>query len=405
MPTLEEQQRSGSDQSQVANGFIAPPAGFAQLSLAVLQGKRTVVGFMTGFLCIGIALCIILPREYTATATIFPRPSGQGGVSSMLAQLSPLVSADIGRGMSSDLFVAMLHSQTICKGLNDKFNLQALYHKQTLEKTCKKLESQVQIVNSRKDNVIVISVDDRDANRAAAIANGYIEQLQALNERISFSEADVRAAFYENRLGQAKDDLTEAEIALKASETKTGVIQLDSQARAVVESLARVQATIAEREVALKAMQTYAAADNSELILLETQLDALRAEERKLESSQPTGSSLRSANQLPEVSLEYIRAYREVKYRESLFEALLKQYESARIDEGKSPAVFEVIDRASVPEVAHKPKRAIILTSSVVLGFIFGLCWVAGTYAWRQFLSIPRNRETWMEVRQELKRI
>jgi uncharacterized protein involved in exopolysaccharide biosynthesis len=63
---------------------------------------------------------------------------------------------------------------------------------------------------------------------------------------------------------------------------------------------------------------------------------------------------------VPAAGLEYVRALREVKYHDSLFEALSKQYEAARIDEAREAPVIQVVDYAITPERKSGPRRTLI---------------------------------------------
>src|SRR5258708_9236001 len=65
--------------------------------------------------------------------------------------------------------------------------------------------------------------------------------------------------------------------------------------------------------------------------------------------------------------LEYIRRLREVKYRETLFELLAKQYEAARIDEAKDTAIIQSLDVAVPPEKKSWPKRGLIVLAVTLL--------------------------------------
>jgi uncharacterized protein involved in exopolysaccharide biosynthesis len=106
--------------------------------------------------------------------------------------------------------------------------------------------------------MIHISVEDHDPKRAADLANAYVDQFRLLSEHLAITEASQRRLFFERELEQAKNNLANAEEALKVTEQTTGVIQLDSQARALIESGASLKAQIAEREVEIQGMQTYA---------------------------------------------------------------------------------------------------------------------------------------------------
>jgi len=56
----------------------------------------------------------------------------------------------------------------------------------------------------------------------------------------------------------------------------------------------------------------------------------------------------------------YINAVRNVKYYETLFEIMARQYELARADEARDGALIQVIDAAVPAERKSTPKRALI---------------------------------------------
>ena len=137
-----------------------------------------------------------------------------------------------------------------------------------------------------KDGLIHISVEDNDPRKAAAIANGYVEEFRNLSQNLAISEASQRRVFFEQQLEQAKDKLANAEEALKQTEQTTGLIQLDSQARALIETVATLRAQIAAREMMIQGMQTYATGQNAQMIQAQQELDSLRAQLAKLGGNQ-----------------------------------------------------------------------------------------------------------------------
>jgi uncharacterized protein involved in exopolysaccharide biosynthesis len=73
---------------------------------------------------------------------------------------------------------------------------------------------------------------------------------------------------------------------------------------------------------------------------------------------------LMPTGRMPSVGMEYLRKLRDVKYNETLYTLLAKQYELARLDEARDAVVIQVIDKAVQPERKVKPKRAIIVAMS-----------------------------------------
>jgi uncharacterized protein involved in exopolysaccharide biosynthesis len=82
----------------------------------------------------------------------------------------------------------------------------------------------------------------------------------------------------------------------------------------------------------------------------------------KVETSKGSGfDPLMSSGRVPEMGTEYLRKLRQLKYNETLFELLSKQFELAKLDEARDAVVIQVIDRAVPPERKSRPERALIV--------------------------------------------
>src|SRR5260370_2174573 len=166
----------------------------------------------------------------------------------------------------------------------------------------------------------------------------------------------------------ASDALARAEMALKQTQEKTGLILLDSQSRAMIESLTSLRARVAAQEVQVQMIRTFATAENPDLVRAEQELVALNDQLNRLERGQTKHSFADvPIENVPTAGLEYVRKWREVKYREALFELLAKQYEAAKIDEARDALIVQQLDKATPPERKSGPLRALIVLSSTFL--------------------------------------
>ncbi len=130
------------------------------------------------------------------------------------------------------------------------------------------------------------------------------------------------------------------------------MLQLDSQAKAMIEAYMGLRAQVAAKDAEIEAMRSFATPENPDLVRAQHELGALRAELSRFERGQASGSIADvPLAKVPGAGLEYLRKVRELKYREALFELLIKQYEVARIDEAKDAAIIQVVDKALRPEV------------------------------------------------------
>jgi uncharacterized protein involved in exopolysaccharide biosynthesis len=351
------------------------------LLIVLAEHKRLIALTTAIFAVLSVAVSLLIPARYTATVVMLTPQQNSSMGAALASQLgsmggmAALAGGTLGIKSPNDMFVGMLKSRTVEDAMVQHFDLMQEYHKKYLSDARKKLEKYTTFDGSGKDGMIHVSVEDHDPKRAAELANGYADQLRMLSQHLAITEAAQRRLFFEQELEQAKDNLAKAEEALKQTEQTTGVIQLDSQARALIESAASLRAQITARETQIQGMQTYATGENAQLVKAQSELESLRAELAKLGGSEDAanGGLLISKGRVPEAGLEYVRKLRDVKYYETIFDILARQFEIAKLDEAKQGAIVQVVDPAIPPDRQSFPKRSLIVVGATALGFIFGI--------------------------------
>jgi uncharacterized protein involved in exopolysaccharide biosynthesis len=362
--------------------------------IAVARRKFFILTFVAAAAVLSLLISFLLPARYTANTKLLPPQQSQSiGMSAVMNQLGPL-SQLIGGGMgfrnSSDFYIGILRSRSVTDGLIDRFGLMGVYNKKMRDDARLELASRTDILSS-KDGVISIFVEDRDPQRAADIANGYADELEKLTKTLAVTEAGRRRIFFERETKLAGDELAAAEQGLKETQEKTGLILLDSQSKAMIDALTSVRARVAAQEVVVRSMsQSFATDQNPDLVRARQELAALRDQEAKLEFGQGKKTIANVAiENVPAVGLEYVRKLREVKYREALFELLAKQYEVARIDEGRDSVLIQQLDKALRPERRSWPKRLAIVVFSFLAAFVLSVAWVLFGAAMRRAQEDP----------------
>jgi tyrosine-protein kinase Etk/Wzc len=381
---MNEQDRMELDLPLKVDGTAVEAAGeervhFLDLLIVLAKHGR----FMTIFVVVATAICVlislVLPFRYTAKTAIMPPQQEQSSTAALLGQLSPLMNlagaSSLGRN-SSELFLAMLKSRTVTDHLISQFSLRSVYGLKHDTDARERLES-VTEMSAGKEGVITISVTDRDPTRAASLANGYVEELRKLAKNLAVTEAGRRRLFFEREMETAREELVKADQSLRQTQEKTGLLQIDSQAKVMLESLATLRAEVAAKEVEVESMRSYATSENPDLVRTKNELAALRSQFAQAMTGQgdtlPADIAIRK---MPQAGLEYVDKLREVKYREALLEMMTKQYELARIDEAKDSSLVQVLDAAVPPEVRSYPRRSIIVIAGAFVAF-FAACLLA----------------------------
>jgi uncharacterized protein involved in exopolysaccharide biosynthesis len=267
----------------------------------------------------------------------------------------------------TEIYIGVLKSRTIADALIERFQLSSLYGHKTMADTREELARRSSIT-SGKDLLIRLRIDDHDRERAAKMANAYTEELLKLTSRLAFTAATRRRLFFQKELAAEKDLLADAEVALKNTQQTSGLVAPSGQSEALIRASAQLRAEVASREVQLEGMRSYATGENPQVLLLERETAALRGQLEKLRAGGGAQDDLMlSTNRLPAASLEYLRRLRDLKYHETLFELLAKQYEAARIDEARSAPLIQVVDQATPPDKKSWPPRALIVLASGLL--------------------------------------
>ena len=393
-------------------GSDTGPREFDVLDVALIFAARKytiLLASVAGFI-VGLLLVLNVAPSYTAKTVILPPQQDQSSASALMGQFGALASmggmgASLGLKNPVDLYIGILGSETVAEALVKRFDVIQRYHTKRLSDANQIIKKSAKFV-AGKDGTISISVTDGDPRRAAAMANAFVDELYKLNNRLALGGASQRRLFFEQQLSQEKDRLADAEVALKTTEEKTGVIAPSGQTEAIIQQVTRVEADITSREVQLDSLRTSSTDQNPDVVRLTTELSGLRAQLRELESGSdkraPGDISIRTAN-VPQAGLEYIRKDRDVKYHQFLFDMLARQYEAARIDEAKAAPVIQVIDPAGVPDRKSGPFRALWCIIGCFLGFFFTSVWVLGSYIYRRMAEDAEHGRRLALLREELR--
>jgi uncharacterized protein involved in exopolysaccharide biosynthesis len=273
--------------------------------------------------------------------------------------------------------------------LIQRFGLMDRYREKTMFDTRRAFEERSTVTFGAKDGLIRISVEDRDPKLAADIANASVEEFRKLTANLAVTEAAQRRLFFQQQLLEARGKLTAAEEAMKNTEQSTGVLQIDSQAKSLIETAAVLRGQVVAKEVQIQGMRSYATDDNPELVLARQQLAALQAQLSKIAGAGQSSDSdlLVPRGRVPEAGMEYIRKLRDVKYYETITELIAKQFEMAQLDEARQGAVTQVADVAVPPDKKSFPPRAFIVILVTMISFAIAVLWAVARERWEREMS------------------
>jgi uncharacterized protein involved in exopolysaccharide biosynthesis len=378
------------------------------LLLVIAKHNRFILKLTGTVALLAVIYSLMLPNIYTAKTMILPPQQGASMASMLMGQLGGLASLAGGAaGIKSpnDLHIGMLKSVSVADALIKRFDLQKKYEAETLEAVRQVLAGSTEIT-STKDGFITIEYSDEDPKFASSMANAYVEELDKLNNVLAVTESSRKRLFFENQLKNTREKLISAELGLKQTQERTGLIQLEAQGQAIIGAASSLRAQVVSKEVELQAMGAFATPQNPIYRQHQQVLAGLREQLAKVErnSVQGRGDIMVPTGKLPETGLAYLRNMRELKYQETLFELLSKQFEIAKIEEAKEAALIQVVDKALIPEQKSKPKRSLIVILATLMAFFLGVLLAFFREASERASQDPASAESMNLLRRYLRR-
>lgn len=373
--------------------------GLLDAALFVVRHKWMIVTFP---LCVGglaAGYSFYLPNIYTATTKILPPQQSQSTAAALLSQLGGLGGLAGGKS-PNDVYLSMLKSRTVADGMIARFHLHPEGQTHPHSKTREELAGRTKIT-SGLDGVITVEVDDSDPQRAADLANGYVEELIKLTGVLAVTEASKRRLFFEGQFRSAKEQLAKAETQARQAIQTGGVAHVEGQARALLEAGARIRGQVAVKEIQIAAMRSFATDSNPELRFAQQELEAMKRELSRIEGASGGGASKGRADGAG--GLDSQQLLRNVKYYETIYELLAKQYEMAKIDEAKEGTVIQVLDKAISPDTKSKPRRRVIVQIATLIALVFGIFVSVLREKVNGSLKDPAAEKQWQELRRHLK--
>lgn len=346
--------------------------GLLDIILVITENLRLLIIGPLTIGAIAFGLTFFIPPTYRSEVKFIPpqQQSAAIGMLQSLGAIGSLASSTSGLKNPMDQYVALLRSVTVQDAMVEKFDLLNRYGETYRVDARGQLEENTRI-GSGKDGLITVAVEDSEPAFAAQVANGYVDELRQLLNRLAVTEAQQRRLFFEKQLTDTKDRLTAAQQSL--AESGVSLAAVNTNPATALEVPARLRAQVTALEVRMASLRSYLAATAPEIRQLQAELSALRSELSKAEQAQPAAGK----------GADYIAKFREFKYQETLFDLFARQFELAKVDESKEGAVIQVVDLAKPAERKFKPRKAIIAITSALVAAVLLLVLVFTRHAAR----------------------
>lgn len=349
--------------------------------LVLVQKWKKVMAIMGFFTLLGLAVALLWPKKYKTDLTYIINSGNSinfssGGLLSGLANLS--VSGD---NVSSDQTLVLLRSNQIKDKMIEEFDLFEVYSSDVLENVREKLDNNIMIEEMREGGIgfnaiiaVSFSVIDESPERSFEMTKYLYSLLDSVALSINKKNIESSYLMLENRLNQNMLEMEQAEDSLIAFQEVNGILQVEEQAKAMVENIAEIKSAMVEKEIEMALFKQTLGVESSRYKTAQVAYEELGSlydgylnQESSLESQ---GDIFKSVNEMPPLFAEYYRLFREVEIQQEIYKVLYPQYEQQKLNFNEINSGLSLIDEPTLPTYKFYPKRAFIVIAFFLVGFI-----------------------------------
>lgn len=342
-----------------------------------------------------VVISLIIPKTFNSSATILPE-GGSSIVSAVLpAEMTEGLGSALGSltgnsGEATNKIMSILKSRELATDVVEEFDLMQRFDAATIEDAIQAYREMV-FVTIDDELMIRISVNaktdffssDEEEQSTSEFAHDVATYVSiALDERfteLSVEKARFERELVEQRFEQNKEDLEDAEEALRDFSLKNSLVALPRQIEAAVETAANLEAQIITNEIELASLRQTFGNERSEVKQKEIAINQAKNRLNEIKLFGSTEDSLRlfpSFQAAPDLLMEFVELQRELEVQNSLYELLVRQYEQLKLQEARQSPSLQFIDTPAVPTKRSSPTRSLLVIFLCVIGAVAGIAYI-----------------------------
>jgi len=354
---------------------------------------KRIAAIAMGCALVGALYAFLAPKWYRSTLAVVParaqRQAFGGLVASELGGLAAGLDTSLAGSADATRIAAVLQSISVTDAVVEKFDLRARYGEKHQEHARDELWRHCDVKTMLKPNLVQISCEDRDAAFVQSMLTYFAEVGNRVFRRIGVSSATEEVLFLEKRVAELRQQAEETAARMREFQEKHHIVDLDTQAKAVVSALAGLNTQSIAKEVELEYARTFSSRDEATTRQLRSQIAVLAEKLRDLQEPQEDAGLLPekrsrphrdasrgmfpSALSVPKLRAEFEALHRERKVAEATLVFALERLEAARASEARDVSTFQVLDAPTLPTRHSRPRRFTALLGATALGLILGV--------------------------------
>lgn len=297
--------------------------------------------------------------------------------------LASLIGVNTGSREDVQFLKQYIHSLDMLHILDKEIQLKKLYESQkkdpffmlfpnsSQESFLKFYQDRVQIALDETSGLLQVNVEGFSPQDAKMIAEAILKESERFVNEISQSAAREQMIFAEQELLKAKTRLQTAKNELLSFQSRYGVFDPLKQAEAKANLTTGIESKISEKETQLTTMRTYLNDNAPQIVMLNSEINALKKQLSK-ETSKIVASS--NSKRLNDLAAKFQDLTIEAQFAQDTYTVALTSIETTRIESSRKIKHLVIIQNASEPQSPEYPKRLYnIVTIFVIMSMVYGI--------------------------------
>lgn len=216
----------------------------------------------------------------------------------------------------------------------------------------------------KKTGILRISLDGENPELIARIVGTVASLYLRQNVERMSEQAESSLKFLQQQLPLIKDEMEAAEIELNSYRTSKSSVDLTLEAQSLLNKVVTIETQLAELEVKRSDLSKKYTEVHPIMMTLSNQEAKLKEQLEQINTK---------AHGLPKTQQEILRLSRDVEVATTIYTQLLNKVQELKVAKAGTVGNVRIIDTALTAEKPIKPKKAMIVLLSLVLGLFLGI--------------------------------
>ncbi len=345
------------------------------LLLAVIRRKKTVLAVTAAGLLISTVVSVLIPPRYVAS-TMFAPTGVEKDLTNLREFFAPMGSfgesfAAYLRARKNYLIDFLIRSRQMSDRIDARFDLKRVYGVDDDDEARRRL-SEHTAVAIRDEGVIVLSVADRDRDRAIAITAEYLAQLDSILLDLVIENSRERARFLTGELARRERAISVTDSLIGGYLGRYGLYDMEEQVRVMLDIVSDLSGRLSVLDVEKRLLEMSMRPGSDELERIELEWNQLRKQLLILRETGAEPNLFPPFKNLPSISTTYLQLMSERRMEEFMLAYLRLRIADAEMASNSPMSALKVLDPPAAPERRSWPRRKQIVLVSTAAAFFWG---------------------------------